>query len=46
MLNSADGLMYVEREVLALINSDGLVKYMPSGLFKVSCSFDLTEFPL
>ena len=46
LLKSADSTMYVSKEVFVVIYSNGLVSYVPPGVYSVSCPIDLTQFPL
>ena len=45
LYNYADTRLEEKREVLAIVSSDGTVKWRPPSIFKSTCSIDIEKFP-
>jgi hypothetical protein len=45
LYNYADTRLEEKREVLAIINHDGKVKWRPSSIFKSTCQINIQSFP-
>ena len=45
MYNYADTRLEEKRDVLAIVSSDGTVKWRPPSIFKSTCQIDIQKFP-
>jgi nicotinic acetylcholine receptor len=45
LYNYADTRLEEKRDVLAIINSDGTVKWRPPSIFKSTCQINIQNFP-
>lgn len=45
LYNYADTRLEEKREVLAIVNFDGKVKWRPSSIFKSTCQINIQSFP-
>ena len=45
MYNYADTRLEEKRDVLAIVSSDGIVKWRPPSIFKSTCQIDIQKFP-